>query len=260
MKSARPQQFVERQQLDAQLRGAGLGHVGVVRDDVRAECGQPLRHQLADAAEADDADGLAEDLGARERRPLPGVITQRGVGGRDLAGRGQQQRQRVLGGAVDVRRRGVDHQHAARGGGVDVDVVQADARAGDDLQLGGRGQHLGVDGGRRAHQQRVGVGHRGQQLLPVGAVDPADFDLVTEGGDGRFGEFVGDQYNGQAHAASLMGCNWVPEGRSAATRGVTQEGRSGATRETGPGGQERSDPGKMYRWAGTERRQEWDDN
>ena len=99
----------------------------------------------------------------------------------------------------------VDHQHAARGGGVDVDVVQADAGPGDDLQLGRGGQHLGVHGGRRAHQQRVGLGHRGQQLFPVGAVDPAHLYLVTQGGDGRFGQFVGNQYNRQAHPASLSG-------------------------------------------------------
>ena len=33
-------------------------------------------------------------------------------------------------------------------------------------------------------QQRVGLGHRGQQLLPVGTVDPAHLDLVAQGGDG----------------------------------------------------------------------------
>ena len=140
--------------------------------------------QLADPAQPHHADGLAENLGARERRPLPGVFAQRGVGRRDLAGRGQQQRQRVLGGAVDIRRRGVDHQHTALGGGVDVDVVQADPGAGDDLELGGRGQHLGVDRGGRPHQQRVGFGHRGQQLLPVGTVYPAHLDLVSQGGNG----------------------------------------------------------------------------
>ena len=100
---------------------------------------------------------------------------------------------------MDVGRRRVDHQHAAGGGGVDVDVVQAHARAGDDLELGRGGEHLGVDGGRRAHQQRVGLRHGGQQLLSVWAVDPADFYLVTEGGDGRFSQLVGDQYNGKTH-------------------------------------------------------------
>lgn len=42
----------------------------------------------------------------------------------------------MLRGAVDVRRRGVDHQHAAGRRGVHVDVVQPDAGARDDLELG----------------------------------------------------------------------------------------------------------------------------
>ena len=200
-----PQELVERQQFDAQLRGAGLRHVRVVGGDVRAERGEPLSHQLSDAAETHHPDGLAEDLGARERRPLPGVRAQRGVGGGNLACGRQQQRQRVLGGAVDVRRRRVDHQDASGGRGVDVDVVQADTRAGDDLQLRCRGEDLGVDGGGRTHQQRVGIDDRSQQLLPVRPVDPADFDVVAEGFHGRFGQLVGDQYNRQTHADSLMG-------------------------------------------------------
>ncbi len=156
------QQFVEGEQFDTQLSGAGRRHVRVVRHDVGAEGGQPLGHQLPDPAKADDADGLAEDLGAGERRALPGVLAQCRVGGRDLPSRRKQQSHRMLGGAVDVRRRRVDDQDAAGGGGVDVDVVQADAGAGDDLELGAGGEHLGVHGGRRAHQQRVGLGHRGQ--------------------------------------------------------------------------------------------------
>ena len=78
-------------------------------------------------------------------------------------------------------------------------LSRPDAGAGDDLELGRGGEHLGVDRGRRPHQQRVGLRHGGQQLVSVGAIDPADFDLVAEGGDGRFGEFVGDQNNGKTH-------------------------------------------------------------
>ena len=200
------QQLVEGQQLDAELGRARRRDVGVIGDHVCAEGGQPLRDELTDAAEPDDADGLAEDLGAVELRPLPGVLAQRCVGGRDLPGGGQHQRQRVLGGAVDVRRRGVDHQHPGRGGGVDVDVVQADARAGDDLELGRGGDHLGVDRGRRAHQQRVGIGHRCQEFRAVRAVDPTHFHGVTQGCDGRLGQFVGDQHNGQIHAGQPNVC------------------------------------------------------
>ena len=48
-------------------------------------------------------------------------------------------------------------------------------------------------------QQGIGLRHGGQQLFSIWAVDPADFYLVAKGGDGRFGQFVGDQYNGKTH-------------------------------------------------------------
>jgi len=118
------------------------------------------------------------------------------------AGGGQHQRHGVLGRAVDVGGGGVDDQHTARGRGVDVDVVETDAGAGDDLQPRGSGQHLGVDGGGRPHQQGVGVHHRGEELLPVGAVDPADIHLVTQGFHRRGGQLVGYQYHRQTHEAS----------------------------------------------------------
>ena len=199
------QHIVEREQFDTQLGGAGRRHVGVVGDDVGAEGGQPMGHQLADAAEAHHADGLAEDLGAVELGALPGVLAQGRVGGRDLPGCREHQRQRMLGRAVDIGGRRVDHQHPGGRRGVDVDVVQAHTRPGDDLELGCGGDHLGVDGGGGADQDRVGVGDGFQQLGAVGAVDPADLHLVAEGGNGGLGKFVGDQHNRQAHADRLVG-------------------------------------------------------
>ena len=55
---------------------------------------------------------------------------------RNVAGLGEQQRHRVLGGGDDVRLRRVDHHHAAGGGVRDVDVVEPDAGATDDDELG----------------------------------------------------------------------------------------------------------------------------
>ena len=52
------------------------------------------------------------------------------------------------------------------------------------LSLGAALEHLGVDGGRRADQERVGFGHRREQLLAVRAVHPAHLDLVAQGFDG----------------------------------------------------------------------------
>mgnify|MGYP006921747206 CR=1 FL=1 len=85
-------------------------------------------------------------------------------------------------------------------------MTEAGEHHGHALLVGG-GDHLGVHRGGRTNQQRVGVGHRGQQFRTVGAVHPAHLDLIAKGGDGRLGEFVGDQHNGQAHADSVMGLN-----------------------------------------------------
>ena len=71
-----------------------------------------------------------------------------------------------------------------RGGG-DVDVVEADTGAGDDLEALGGGERLGVDLGRAADQDRVDVGEGGQQLGAVGAVAVADLEVGAERLDGR---------------------------------------------------------------------------
>ena len=86
MKSETSQQLVQREQLDAHLRGAGGLHVGVVGDDLHAEGRHPLGDQDADAAEADDAEGLLAQLDAGVLAALPLAVLQRGVGLRDVAG------------------------------------------------------------------------------------------------------------------------------------------------------------------------------
>ena len=77
----------------------------------------------------------------RSQRP----VDQGGVGGGDVAGLGQQQGHRVLGGRQHVGLRGVDDHHALAGGGLGVDVVEADAGPADDDQVGARLEHLGGD-------------------------------------------------------------------------------------------------------------------
>ena len=52
----------------------------------------------------------------------------------------------------------VHHHDAALGGGVQIDVVDADAGASDDAQLGGLVHHGRIDKGRRADNDGVGVG------------------------------------------------------------------------------------------------------
>ena len=97
-------------------------------DDLHLEALGALGDELADAAEADDAEGLAVELGALELGPLPGAADQRAVGLGHVAAEGQHQRQRVLGGGDRVRFGGVGDDHAASRRRRDVDVVDAGAR------------------------------------------------------------------------------------------------------------------------------------
>ena len=97
----------------------------------------------------------------RSQRPA----VERGVGLRDVAGLGEQQRHRVLGRRDDVALRRVDHHHAAARGGVDVDVVEADAGPADHHQLVGGLEHLGGDLRGRADDQRVRADDAGEQVV-----------------------------------------------------------------------------------------------
>src|SRR6185436_17272011 len=83
--------------------------------------------------------------------------------------------------------------HARLGGLLDVDVVETDAGAGHDLQPAGSGEHLCVDLGGTAHQDRVDVDDRGQQLSAVGAVAVADLEVRSERLDSGGRQLLGDQ-------------------------------------------------------------------
>src|SRR5699024_7288087 len=129
-------QFFQLHELYAELCGTCRVGVGIVGDDGGLESSEALSEQLSDVAEADDADGLAEDLHTVEGGALPLAVTQGGVSGRDLASGGQQQGDGVLTCGVDVGGRGVGDHDASLSSGGDVDVVQTNASTADDLQVG----------------------------------------------------------------------------------------------------------------------------
>ena len=118
--------------LDAEIGVALAAHIGVIRDDTHAEAARPLRHQLADPPEADDAQRLVVELDARQLGAVPPARTQRRVGLRDVARERQQQRHRVLGRRDDVGLRRVGHDDAALGGRGHVDVVDPHPGTADD--------------------------------------------------------------------------------------------------------------------------------
>ena len=122
-------------------RAALGGDERVVGDEVHAEAAGAVGDELADAAEADDAERLVGELDALPAAALPAPGDERRVGLRDVARLGEEQRHRVLGGRHDVALRGVDDHHAAPGGGLDVDVVEADAGPADDEEVGSGREH-----------------------------------------------------------------------------------------------------------------------
>ena len=134
--------FVEGAELDAEGLEALGGDEGVVADDVHLEAAGATGDFGADAAEAEDAEGLAAQLDADELAALPLAGGEGRVGGGDVAGEGEHQADGVLGGGDGDGGGGVDDDDAAGGGRVDVDVVDADAGAADDDEVACRRRGL----------------------------------------------------------------------------------------------------------------------
>ncbi|OPZ70449.1 MAG: hypothetical protein BWY82_02059 [Verrucomicrobia bacterium ADurb.Bin474] len=77
----------------------------------------------------------------------------------------QHVREGQFGSSDRVAGRGVDHHDPALRCGIDVDVVNPDARPSDDLKLGGRSDDVGVDEGFTAYDDCRCIGHQPKHLL-----------------------------------------------------------------------------------------------
>ena len=179
--------------LHPQLPEALGGDELVERDHVHLERLRALRDQLADAAEADHAEGLAVELVAGElgARPLAG--RKGGVGPRNVPGQRQREGQRVLGGGDRVRLGGVDHHDAALGRCIDVDVVDAGPGTAHNLEARGPLDQVGGDLRRRADDDRVEVADAVRELV-VRHVEPElDVEVLTQERDAGVGDLLLDQ-------------------------------------------------------------------
>ena len=86
------------------------------------------------------------------------------------------------------------------GGGLDVDIVDADAGTAHDLEQLGLGQHLGGDLGRGPDREALVVADNGTQLGGLQA--RLEIDVATalrENLDGARGELVGNENLGLGH-------------------------------------------------------------
>ena len=150
--------------------GAELGHalgrdVRVVGDRAHAERARPRRHEPADAAEAEQRQRLVGELDAGEALALPGALAQRALGGADVAGQREQQRERVLGGRDDVRLGGVADDDARRPSPRRRRRCRRRRPARPITRsLGAARDQRRVDRRRRAHDERLGARERRAEI------------------------------------------------------------------------------------------------
>jgi len=172
------EQRVELHLLDIHPRCRLGGEKGIGHDHPHAQPSGPAHHDAPDVAGTHNAEGAVEEFGALELFLLPLARLQGSRGLGNVARQGDHQRQGVLGGG-DVVALGRVHHHDAPGGGRgDVDVVDADARPADHLQLLGPGDHVRRDLGAAADHQALDVGDEFEQF--VGA-DPGALDHLEPG-------------------------------------------------------------------------------
>ena len=202
------EQLVEIEQLDVEPARRGGVEERVEGHHLHLEGAGARRHPLADAAEADDAQGLALQLDADEPLAVPPLGAHRGVGRRHVAGQREKQREGVLGGRQHVGGGGVDHQDAQLGGRLDVDVVDADAGAADHLEPAAGGEQLAGDLGRAAHHQGVEAGDQLGEPRPLRRRSALERSAPEAAEDVQAGgvEGVGDQ--DAMHGAVLAG-RWI---------------------------------------------------
>jgi hypothetical protein len=147
MKSARASSVVELDLLDAHFDRALRRQERIEGDDLHLQAERAVGDDASRYCRADQAERLAGDFDAHEAVLLPLAGLGRGVGGGDLAREREHQRDGVLGRGDRIAERRVHHDHALGRRGRNVDIVDADAGAADDLQVGRGGEdflrHLG---------------------------------------------------------------------------------------------------------------------
>ena len=139
----------------------------------------------------------------RSHRP----VDQIGVRLRDVPRLRQQQRERLLGGADDVGLRRVHDHHAAPGRLVDVDVVEPDAGARDDLEVGRGGQHVGGHLGGAADDQRVVGRDLGGEVARGEFGSDVDLEVLRQQLEALLGQGLGDEHPHRVSAAPWNTCS-----------------------------------------------------
>ena len=191
------QEIVEFELFDAELLGALGAQERIEGDDPHLQSERARGDDRADVPATNDAERLAGQFDAHEAVLFPLARLGRDVRARDLPGEREHQRDRMLGGGDRIAERRVHHDHAASGRGRNVDVVDADARAADDLQFRRAFEQLGRDFGVGANGEPVIVANDLGELLLVETRFDVDLDAaLLEDRDGGGGKLIGNENTG----------------------------------------------------------------
>src|SRR5207237_7127554 len=123
-----------RDRLGAATPQLVVGHVLVVAEQAHADRARELRDAPSNVADADDAEGLAAELGVAGPRRAPVARARRLVHGERALHTGQHQHQRVLGDGLRVGARGVDDRDAEARRRGNVDRVEPNPVPADHLE------------------------------------------------------------------------------------------------------------------------------
>ena len=162
----RAQERIQVDRFDAELLKAVFGNVRVVADGLHFHGLHALGDARANAAEADDADGLVLELDARKPFPVPFAGHQGIVSLGDVAGHGHDHGAGVFRRSYRIGRRRIDDDNPSFCRRLDVDAVDADAGPADDLQFRGRVDDL---------FRYVGHGAGNQAVVLADALDKSRF-------------------------------------------------------------------------------------
>ena len=186
------QQFLQRHHGNAQPGCQVGGDEGVVGDKAHPESGGAARHFGTDPPQPDDAQGFVADFNAHKSGtpPFPGLHG--GVSLRHIARQRQHQRHRMLGGGHGVADGRVDHGDAGAGGGIQVNVVHADAGPGHHFKAASGGNDRFGNPSFAADDQGIILADGGDQLVRGEAAPHIHRRLLLQQADAFGGHIVGD--------------------------------------------------------------------
>ena len=163
------EQLVQFHLLDAHFLGPLRRQERVIAHHLHAQAQRPIAHDGADIAAADDAQRLGGQLDTHELGLFPLAFMGGRVGLRDLAGQRHHHRDGVLGRGDGIAERRVHHDHALGGRSRDIDIVDTDTGAADDLEVVRLLQHIRRHLGGGADGEAVILADDGQKFVLVEA-------------------------------------------------------------------------------------------